>query len=74
MTGNEKSISFERFPKQGSFLLREVLVCFDYDTSRTLKGLVVREDAEEPGRMIIKLENGRYVLSTECQYRLPAHA
>jgi len=45
-------------------------VCFDYDTSRTLLGLVVRDDAEEPGRMIIKLEDGRHVLSTECQYQL----
>ena len=68
--GIATNIRFDCFPKQGSFLMRQVEVCFDYDTSKTLKGIVVRDDAEEPGRMIIKLENGRYVLSTECQYSL----
>lgn len=68
--GIEKNISRDKFPRQGAWLGRQVNVCFDYDTSYTIGGEIVREDAEEPGRMIIKLANGRYVLSTECQYQL----
>lgn len=66
--GTVKNVGFSSFPKQGSFLNRFVQVCFDYDTSRTIEGVVVRDDAEEPGLMIISLDDGRYVLSTECQY------
>lgn len=62
-------IDAERFPKQGPHWGKQVRVCFNYDTSRTMLGLVVRDDAEEPGRMIIKLEDGRHVLSSECQYQ-----
>lgn len=67
--GCENTIDADRFPEQGAWWGRRVRVCFNYDTSRTLLGLVVRDDAEEPGRMIIKLDDGRYVLSTECQYQ-----
>lgn len=67
--GCVKTIDAERFPKQGSHWGKQVRVCFDYDTSRTMLGLVVRDDAEEPGHMIIKLEDGRHVLSSECQYQ-----
>lgn len=56
------------FPKQGDFLYRRVKVCFDYDTSQTWEGRIVRDDCEPPGRLIIALDDGRYVLSTECQY------
>lgn len=45
-------------------------MCFGYDTSNTLLGLVVRDDEEASGRMIIKLDDGRHLLSTECQYQL----
>lgn len=63
------TIDADRFPIQGDWLGKRVRVCFNYDTSRTLLGLVVRDDAEEPGRMIIKLDDGRHILSTECQYQ-----
>lgn len=52
------------YPKQGSFWGRS-LVCFDYDTSQAVLGLIVRDDA--PGILIIRLVDGRHVLSTECQ-------
>lgn len=66
--GCEQTISATQFPKQGDQWGRKVFVCFNYDTSQTFLGLVVRDDAEEPGRMIIKLDDGRHVLSTECQW------
>ena len=67
--GVHPNIKLNQFPKQGSYLNRQVEVCFHYDSSETISGVVVRDDVDEPDVMIIKLANGRYVLSTECQYR-----
>ncbi len=36
-------------------------------------GVIVRDDKEEPGEKIIKLDDGRYVLATECQYSIVNH-
>ena len=63
-----RTVSFDKFPKQGSYAGRAVEVCFHYDTSKMLKGVIVRDDTEEPHLTIIKLEDGRHVLATECQY------
>lgn len=68
--GVVKNISAFEFPKQGSWLNKRVKVCFNYDTQITINGTIVREDDEEPGIMIIKLDNDNFVLSTECQYQL----
>lgn len=66
--GVSPHVGFDRFPEQGSFLGRRVEVCFDYDTTRTILGRCVRDDAGGDGRMIILLDDGRAVLATECQY------
>lgn len=66
--GCVKGISHNEFPKQGSLLNKRVSVCFNYDSSREIYGVIVRDDVEEPGKTIIKLDDGRYVLATECQY------
>lgn len=58
------------FPKQGEFIGKRVGVCFNYDTSDVVSGVVVRDDADAPGVMIIALDNGRVVLATECQWHL----
>jgi len=63
-------IGFDRFPAQGDFLGRRVKVCFDYDTSRTIEGKVIRDDAELPGLMLIQMDDGRVVRGVECQYSL----
>ena len=68
--GAVKNIDRQNYPKQGEWLNKRVEVCFNYDSSNSIFGTVVREDIEEPGRMIIKLDDYRYVLSTECQYSL----
>ena len=67
--GIEKNVGFDVFPKQGDYLGKVVEVCFNYDTTKTLRGKIVRDDMEEPYRTIIELENGKYILGTECQYR-----
>jgi hypothetical protein len=68
--GVVRNISLLEFPKQGTYLKRRVRVCFNYEPEFTILGTVVREDDEDPGLMIIKLDDDRYVLSTECQYSL----
>ena len=65
------NITMRGFPRQGSYLGKRVRVCFHYDTADWTSGTVVRDDAEEPGRTIIRLDDGRYVLATECQYTPP---
>ncbi|MMZ62603.1 hypothetical protein D1872_248190 [compost metagenome] len=66
--GVHSNISTNLFPKQGSFLDRRVLVSFNYDTNNTVLGTIVRDDIEDPFVTIIKLDDGRFVLSTECQF------
>ena len=70
------TITYEKFPKQkdenyeypkfkvGS----RVKVCYHYDTSKYHYGIIVRDDLEEPFETIIKLDNGRYLRATECQF------
>lgn len=69
-----KNIKYDRFPKQSDDVGKEVLVCFHHDTSHTMKGTLVRDDMEDPYRTIIQLENGQFVLGTECAYtfQIPA--
>ena len=68
--GTSGTVGFNRFPKQGRLKDRLVRVCFDYDTTQTIDGIVIRDDTEEPGILIIQLTDGRVVLATECQYTL----
>lgn len=69
--GCVEGIGFDEFRKQGENLGKRVRVCFYFDTSRILLGTVVRHDttASNDDRTIILLDDGRYVLSTECQYQ-----
>ena len=69
--GVNQNISFDIFPKQSDWVGKWVEVCFHYDSSKTIRGQVVRDDKEDPWEMIIQLEDGRYVRSIECQHTLP---
>lgn len=62
------NVGYKRMPKQGTWLGKRTKVCFNYDTSRTVMGTIVRDDDEEPRLTIITLDDGRVVLSTECQH------
>ncbi len=66
--GCVENVTATAFPKQGSHLNKRCEVCFNYDTATRLKGIVVRDDMEAPWRTLIRLDDGRYVLATECQY------
>lgn len=67
--GVHQNIRFDKFPKQGEMLGKRVKVCFFYDANNTIDGECVRDDMEEPFRTIFKLDNGNYVLATECQFQ-----
>lgn len=68
--GCHANIRHDKFPKQRSDIgYRRVVVCFHYDTEQELLATVVRDDDEEPFVMILLLDDGRYVLATECQWR-----
>jgi hypothetical protein len=66
--GSTQNIGMYCFPEQGCYLGQRVEVCFHNDTEVTIGGEIVRDDAEEPGIAIIRLDDGRYVLTTECQW------
>ncbi len=68
--GNVATITHDCWPEQSEYNApgSRLFVCFHYDTKHVLQGEVVRNDAEEPHRMIIRLDDGRYVLGTECQF------
>lgn len=70
--GINPNIGFDKFPRQGTWLHRTVMVVFNYDLSHQVRGKIVREDVEAPGKLIIQLDDGRFVLATECQYSLIA--
>jgi hypothetical protein len=72
--GVHPKIGFLRFPAQGPWLGKRVRVLFDYDATMMIEGTIVRDDAEEPSRTIIHLDDGRFVLTTECQHSLPFDA
>jgi hypothetical protein len=50
-----------------SNIYQAVEVCFNYDTSNTVSGVIIHDDAE---KTIIRLEDGREIDSAECHYRL----
>lgn len=66
--GSHSNISVTRFPRSGDYLGKQVNVCFHYDTSKTVVGTIVRDDVSPPFVTIIRLDDGRYVLGTECMY------
>lgn len=65
--GNSK-ITLTAFPKQGDHLGKRTDVCFHYGAGGETTGVVVRDDMEDPWLTIIRLDDGRHVLATECQY------
>lgn len=69
--GYLENISYENFPNQSDKVGGRVSVCYHYDTSKLHDGVIVRDDREAPFETIIKLDNGRYVRGTECQYTFP---
>lgn len=61
------NITAAEFPQQSKLKGAAVRVCFHYDTRTEVKGKIVRDDEHQT---IIALEDGRYVLATECQYSI----
>lgn len=72
--GVETNIDYNRYPKQYTDSIgigARVAVRYHYDTDKEPQlGTIVRCDAESPSRTIIKLDNGRFLLATECQFSI----
>lgn len=68
--GSDETINHERFPGQSADVGRRVVVAFGYNVQQVVRGKIVRDDTEYPHRTIIRLDDGRFVMGTECQYRL----
>lgn len=66
--GCVETIDMYRFPNQSQYVNRRVMVCFKYDTTRWIDGTIIRDDREEPFETLIKLDDGRVIRGTECQY------
>lgn len=69
--GAVETITHDQFPKQGDWVGQRVVVVFHYNTDHRIGGVIVRDDMEDPFRAIIELDDGRYVLTSECQFRFP---
>lgn len=67
--GCHKNIGFDEFPEQGYYLNKKVEVCFNYDATKTIEGICIRDDTEEPFVTLFRLVDGRVVGSLECQYK-----
>lgn len=68
--GIQSGITAKEFPKQSSWKGNKVKVCFNFTIKDSIEGVIVRDDMEAPFKTIVKLDDGRYVLGTECQYSL----
>lgn len=74
--GCVRTISYDKFPEQNDIyheypeLGKRVKIYYHYDTSKYHYGTIVRSDAEAPYHTIIKTDNGRYMLGSECQYSI----
>lgn len=62
------NIDYDKFPAQHDRVGTDIIVHFNYDTSKAIKGKILRFDTEEPGCSIFQLEDGRVILDTECQW------
>ena len=68
--GSVTTIAHDRWPAQSTAMPpgTQLWVAFYYDFANMLRGTVVRNDTEPPYRMIIRLDDGRYIMDDECQY------
>ena len=42
--GVHSNVGIEKFPKQGRYLYTKVSVCFNYDASKRIDGIIIRDD------------------------------
>ena len=68
--GVVEGVGLNEFPRQGPYNGRRVKVAFEYNFDSHIMGTLVRDDRAKPFMTIIALDDGRYVMGTECQYSL----
>jgi hypothetical protein len=72
--GVHKNIDYDKFPKQGDLLGKDVILHFNYDLSKSIPAKCIRDDSEDPFMTILqtKEETSRTILATECHYSIDA--
>lgn len=66
--GRHINLRANRYPTQGALVGKRVRVFFHDDYACPTLGRIVRDDREEPFRLIVQLDDGRVVTSDECTY------
>jgi hypothetical protein len=61
-------VNISDYPKQSKTLYHRVKVYFNNEILSQKKGTIIRDDREEPFETIIKLDDGRIVRGSECQF------
>lgn len=56
------------YPTQSEYVGRPARVCFNYDTANTFPAVVLRDDTGKPWLTVLRLDDGRCVLGSECQW------
>jgi hypothetical protein len=70
-----KYIGKGKYPSQNSDLHHKtVVVMLEYDSREPLRGEVLRADDAAPHEVVIKLDDGRIVLGSECTFKRAVEA
>ena len=67
--GVVENVSSYHYPKQSVNVGKRVELMFRY-SNVVFSGRIVRDDAESPLQTIFCLDDGRFILDSECQYRV----
>ena len=68
--GCVETITAYTFPRQSEYVNRRCEICFHFDRSVRFFGTIIRDDREDPFETLIKLDDGRTIRATECQYSI----
>lgn len=69
--GRHINLRAKQYPAQGQLVGKRVRVFFHGDYAHPALGRIIRDDREDPFRLIIQLNDGRVVTSDECDYGFP---
>ena len=64
--GASKNVGINDYPKQSPIVNTQVKVCFNLNPTKTIDGMIVRDDSEEPFRRIESFK-GEATLSYGCK-------
>jgi hypothetical protein len=70
-----KYLGVDTYPDQDDALLnKKVIVMLSFDSTKPLRGTVLRADAMPPNEVVIQLDDKRIVLGSECSFKTAVEA